>query len=82
MGFEGFNEFDKHCLLGSFALKDVWMTLRDECRLYVINVNICGTSRELLESFLSNLSSCLGHWSTDCVNELIVLEGSITISIK
>ena len=82
MGFEGFYEFDKYGLLGSFSLKDVWMALRDECRLYVINVNFFGTSGEFLESFLSDLSSCLGHWSTNCVNELIVLQGSISISIK
>jgi hypothetical protein len=44
MSFEGLDEFDKHCLLCSFALEDVWVALGDECRLYVININICSTS--------------------------------------
>ena len=83
VGFKGFQEFDKYLFLGSFTCNHIWMLC---CIVSVFDIVDVEDTRAIfvnnLESFLNRLKSSLVKLSSDCKNELINAENTISIDIE
>ena len=83
VGFKSLKEFDKYLFLGSFSSHYIWMLW---CIIAVLDIVDVKDTRAIfvdyLESFLNCSESSLVKLSSDCKNELINTENTISVDIE
>ena len=83
MGFKGLKKFNKYLFFSSFASNYIRMLW---CIIGVLDIiNVKDTRAifvDYLESFLNSLESSLVKLSSDCKNEFINAENTISVDIE
>ena len=83
VGFKGFKEFDQYLFLSSFASYYIWMLCGIIGILDIVDVkDTRAIFVDNLESFLNRLKSSLVKLSSDCKNEFINAENTISVDIE
>ena len=82
MSLKSFHKFNQNSLLRPLAFKNIWMPLRNVFSFDVINIDLMCSTPNFLVSFFNNLGSRWGQWGTHCGNELIELQGLVSILVE